>query len=259
MPDTLPVEESSSPQLDAAQRGGSRLISRLLPPAIRFWLQAQLDHIEGLSFRINGKDRQILSGYIPEVGLSAQRAVYQGLHVSQVEIAATEIQINLGQVVRGKPLRLLQPFPVSGQVSLGESDLRNSLMSPLLAQGLGDVLSQLKLAELDLSSGAQSIADLGLDAYLTQIADLELAPNQLTLIWASPSPEHAPLRLQTGLIIEAGRWLHLDQPSVRLGDSAPMALENVTFDLGPEVDIKRLTVIATMIQLEGVVRVIPAD
>ncbi|NJL44881.1 MAG: DUF2993 domain-containing protein [Leptolyngbyaceae cyanobacterium SM2_3_12] len=124
MPDSLSSADEPLSSPDEAHRGGSRLISRLLPPAIRLWLQTQLDHIEGLNFQINGKDRQILSGYVPQVMISAQQAVYRGLHVSQVEVAATEIQVNLGQVVRGKSLRLLQPFPVQGRVSLGAQDLK---------------------------------------------------------------------------------------------------------------------------------------
>ena len=77
------TDDGSRPADEPAERG---LISRLLPPAIRLWLHSQLDQLEGLGFQLEGKDRQILSGHIPQVRLSAQQAVYRGLHVSQVAV-----------------------------------------------------------------------------------------------------------------------------------------------------------------------------
>ena len=121
-PDPAPGQSDAAPAA-----GGRGLVSRILPPAIRLWLHSQLDHLENLDFRIEGRDRQILSGYLPQVSLSASQAVYQGLQVSRAEVRAEEIYLNLGQVIRGKALRLLQPFPVRGLVYLTREDLRASL------------------------------------------------------------------------------------------------------------------------------------
>ena len=117
---------------------------------MRLWIQSQLDHVESLEFTLQGKDRQIVSGYVPEVSLSAAKAVYAGLHLSQVMATATEIRFNLGQMLRGKPLRLLQAFPIEGQVCLYANDLLASLQSRLLAEGLQDVLLRLVKAQPDM-------------------------------------------------------------------------------------------------------------
>lgn len=251
-------ESDHFPEAGAPPARGSRLISRLLPPAIRLWLHSQLDHIEGLEFAIDGSDRQILGGYLPAVTVAARQAVYQGLHVSQAEVSAAAIRMNLPQVLRGKPLRLLQPFPVEGQVTVLADDLRASLRSPLLGEGLKQALTLL-LAQADTPN---------LEAWLGEDAaaevDIALAIDQLTLRWPGAAPTADSLVLTMGLAMKEGRWLCLRQPVVTLlpatGDPPPpLALEEITFDLGPEVDIRELAITPAGIDLVGTVRVIPAD
>ena len=117
---------------------GSRLISRVLPVAIKLWLQTQLDEIGELKFEIQATDRQVLSGYIPGIALSAQQAVYQGVKITDVNVHASNIQINIGQVLRGKPLRLKQSFPIEGQVAFDMHALEASSTDSILAEGLLD-------------------------------------------------------------------------------------------------------------------------
>jgi hypothetical protein len=140
------VEKASS-----TQPLGSRIISRVLPPAIRLWLSTQLEHVENLRFEIQGRDREILSGHIPEIALSAQKAIYQGIHLSQATVTASAIRVNLGQVMRRKPLRLLAPFPISGAVELTEADFNDSLQSPLLGEGLYDFLQLLAQSQPEVT------------------------------------------------------------------------------------------------------------
>jgi hypothetical protein len=265
-PEALDAGWANQPSLAEHPRG-SRLISRLLPPAIRLWLHTQLDHLEGLDFRLEGGDRQILSGYVPQVRLAAQAAVYQGLQVSQVTVAASEIRINLGQVLRGKPLRLLQPFPVAGQICLSKDDLRASLLAPLLAQGLEDVLHRLMQAQPESRSAMEAIPNLATFCQSATVTDLALGDGHLQLTWQSNDPaqpnQNPCLTLHTDLEIRDGRWLCLCQSAFKLQQgeswSAPVALEEVVMDLGPEVNIQRLVVTTSGIEVDGVVRVIPAD
>ena len=117
---------------------GSRLISRVLPVAVKFWLQTQLDEIGELTFEIQATDRQVLSGHIPGIALSAQQAVYQGVQITDVSVQANDIKINIGQVLRGKPLRLKQPFPIEGHVAFDVDALEASSTESILADGLID-------------------------------------------------------------------------------------------------------------------------
>ncbi len=120
----------------ASEKGGSRIIRRLVPPAVRFWLRSQVEQVGSLTIDLTGRDRQILTGYLPGVAVSASQAVYRGIYLSQAQLSAADIRINIGQVIRGKPLRLLKPFPVLGFVVLSAEDLEASLRAPLLMEGL---------------------------------------------------------------------------------------------------------------------------
>ena len=128
-----PRESSELPvdlPADAAEvkRG---LISRVLPSAIALWLKSQVEHVEDLHIRIEGRDRQILTGHVPGVQLSAHKAIYRGIHVSHIQLAATGIRVNLRQILRGKPLTLLDIIPVQGELTVTEADLNASQLSPL--------------------------------------------------------------------------------------------------------------------------------
>jgi len=239
------VSPDSDRPNDVPHQRGSRLVGRLLPPAIRLWLHAQLDHLEDLDFRIEGRDRQILSGYLPQVSLSASQAVYQGLQVSRAEVRAEEIYLNLGQVIRGKALRLLQPFPVRGLVYLNREDLRASLQAPLLAQGLGEVLGQL----------GQTLPPA------SAVRDLTLAEGWLGVTWGGVEASAQQLRLETGLSLREQRWLCLDQPTVTTGQpgqwSTPLVLADLTLDLGPATAIDHFSVTPDHIEIRGMVRVMP--
>jgi hypothetical protein len=90
--------------------------------------------------KIEGSDRQIFSGAIPKVTAAARGAVYRGLHLTEVAIEGAGIRVNLGQVIKGQPLRLLESFPVFGVLRLIQADLNASLKAPLLADALSEFL-----------------------------------------------------------------------------------------------------------------------
>jgi hypothetical protein len=123
----------------------SRIISRVLTPAVGLWLRSQVEHLEDLEIEIVGSDRQILGGYLPYVSLATRKAIYQGLHLPDVAVNSADIRVNLGEILKGKPLRLLEPILISGQVMLTEDDIQLSLTSPLLIAGLQDLLGKLLL------------------------------------------------------------------------------------------------------------------
>jgi type II secretory pathway component PulM len=117
-----------------------RFIGNILSPAIKLWLRSQVQQVSDLEVQIAGTNRQIVTGNIPQVSILARDAVYQGLHVAKIDLVATDIQINLGQVVKGQPLKLLQKVPVTGKLQLQQTDIDASLRSPLLSNALTDLL-----------------------------------------------------------------------------------------------------------------------
>ncbi|MFM7423969.1 MAG: DUF2993 domain-containing protein [Elainella sp.] len=260
-----PLTDSPPDVSDPNAASGSRLISRILSPAIRLWLRVQLEAAATLSFQVGGSDRQILKGYIPTVEVVACQAVYRGLHLSQAQLTANQIRINLGQVVQGKPLRLLEPVPVTGRVCISQTDLTASLAAPLLLQALREVWQLL----LQRTSDARLVPLRSGDAQLHS-AQIVLAAERLVLtsemaaadqIWhlslqttpqlRSPNClELADLELQ---VIPADR---LDQPD-SLTAAPPWVLAPLHLDLGRDVHLEELVIEAAQIVCRGQIVVNP--
>lgn len=239
----------------------SRLISRVLAPAVRLWLRSQVQSVAELQVQIEGGDRQILSGHIPKVTVAAQHAVYQGVHLSQICLSAQSIRINLGQLLRGKPLRLLAVVPVQGEVTLRQSDLTASLQHPELAAGLADLLlSILRSAigglPLDLEPGGPATLEA---------PELLITGDRLTfsaqLITSNGQP--LPLAVRTGLQA-SGRHLQLvdphwlPHPQAKRG-FALKELHGFAVDLGPDIEMQELTLQAGQLFCRGQINVIPVE
>lgn len=130
----------------------SRLVGTLLSPALKLWLRSQADAVESLSIKIKGSDRQILGGHIPGVELTATGAIYQGLHLADLQMTASSIRVNIGQVIRGKPLQLLESIEVAATVNLSNENLQQSVEAPLLANALVDIWQTLAAVAPELQT-----------------------------------------------------------------------------------------------------------
>ena len=231
----------------------SRIISSVLSPACRVWLRSQVSAIGDMSVKISGGDRQILSGYIPKVAISASRAIYQGLHLSQVHLVGENIRINLGQVLKGKPLRLLEPIPVSGELLLEEADLKASLDAPLLATALTDLLGTLLLAAFHMHP-----ADILEDQQINW-QQITIEPECLTLSGTLTDATNytKPFVLRTDLQLASPHELLLVNPCIEIQQKLVQAEEGFKIDLGKEVDIQELTLSQGRLVCRGGITVIP--
>ncbi|MEO1431964.1 MAG: DUF2993 domain-containing protein [Cyanobacteria bacterium J06633_8] len=117
-----------------------KLVTNVLTVAIKFWLRTQVSHIGKLKLDIQAGDRQLLSGCIPSVSIVAENAIYQGVHLSFVDLIAKNISINIGSILKGQHLQLLEKVPVIGELSQLQEDLSASLSSTLLSTALKDIL-----------------------------------------------------------------------------------------------------------------------
>jgi hypothetical protein len=223
----------------ASQAKTSRIISTVLSPAIRLWLRSQVERVDALEFKITGGDRQILTGNIPNISVAASQAVYQGLHLSQIQLEATRIRVNLGQVIKGKSLRLLEPVPVTGQLTLSEADLQASLESQLLATALSEFLGNLlRLPNLDFNWQKITI-DTGL----------------LTL---SGTLQATPIVIIAGLQLASPHELLLNPFQIQR--SSPLESKNLDgfqVDLGSEVNLQEITLAPGKLLCRGCLQVLP--
>ncbi|MBW4691194.1 MAG: DUF2993 domain-containing protein [Lyngbya sp. HA4199-MV5] len=239
----------------------SRLISKVLSPAVRLWVRSQLEHVDDLQLSIEAGDRQILSGSIKQVSVSARNAVYRGLHLSQVSIVGEQICTNFTQVLRGKPFRLTQAFPIVGDVLLYEADVNASLQGPLLAQGVIEFLLTLLQAdgEQDDALTRQTPQEIHLQDPQVALGDGQVTL-AATLLSASGQPTAVVIR--TGLRLSDGNKLHLDRPHwlphAKARQGMPLRdLDGFAFDLGADVSLQTLSLEPGQLRCQGQIMVTP--
>jgi LmeA-like phospholipid-binding len=228
----------------------SRLISKVLSSAVRLWLRSQVESVEELHLRIEGSDRQILTGYIPNVAIAARKAVYQGLHLSQVNLTGETIRINLGQVLKGKPLKFLEVVPIQGSLCLEEADLNASFKAPLLANAIADLV-------LNWWRSTPQMLPLLQEPVTLQNCQAVIEPNQVTLNfdWQSAA---APISMTlcTGFSLVAGNRLRLEQPKI-LTPAPSIQLPDYEVELGTDVEFQELRLEAGKITGQGRINVLP--
>lgn len=90
------------PEQNSDIRGSykNRIVTNVLTKALKLWLRTQVSQIAQLEIEIGASDRQLLSGCIPRVSIFATHPVYKGLHFTQVQLVAENIQINIGSVLK---------------------------------------------------------------------------------------------------------------------------------------------------------------
>lgn len=216
----------------------------MLSPAVRLWLKSQVQQISQLEVQIAGSDRQILTGNIPRVSILASQAVYQGLHVTQIQLEAQEIRINLGQVIKGKPLRLLDKVPASGNLYLTQADLNASLASPLLTDALSDLFA--KLFKGSLASKQVSWQKITIDSNLLRLEGI-LISDRVPM----------PIVFQAGLQLASSHQLQILQPTLEAQTGEIASIDSFTVDLGAEVDIEKLSLDSGQIICSGRINVLP--
>lgn len=276
---TMPIDEPQrEPQSNPAEESAfhhasrqSRLISSVLSPAVRLWLRSQVESVAELKFQLEGGDRQILSGYVPKVSIAAQQSIYQGLHLSQVALTGENIRVNVGQILRGKPLQLLEVVPVFGNLTLHQSDLSASLQAPLLATAISDLMTTLFQPETRHLLPPELAAALGTGAIHLTEPEIQLGNQQLTIggILANANGDRLseksprlPLLLRTGVMLLDGCKLCLDRPELLPTPTATQGtplphLDHFAIDLGSEVEIQELLLEPERLECRGRINVVP--
>lgn len=223
---------------------GRRLIGGVLSKAVQLWLRSQVEAVAQLQVKISAGDRQILQGTIPEVSIQTAGAVYQGLHLSDLELSAAGIHVNLAEVVRGKPLRLLAPVEAIATLQLAIADLNASLQSALLANALSELLTS-KLAIAGLLDGKSTL-------HCDRAAIL---PDTDTLILSGTlhsSGNPTAFQLQTRLQLLSPQELQFINPAIQIfPDSALTPLDNFILYLGTDVAIAELTLTENGLRCQG--------
>jgi hypothetical protein len=205
-----------------------------------------LNQVSHLEVQIEASDRQLLSGYIPGVSISASNAVYQGLRVTQIELEAEKIQLNVAAILKGQPLQLSAIVPVVGKLIITAQDLNNSLSSPLLLTAINDGLIPL-LAEYSLNYPFITWEKITLD-------------NQVLILHGIPisETEGAFFNIHLGLELRNGQELQLTQVQVKT-DQEVLLERNSPYmiNLGTDVDIEKISLLPEQLTCYGRININP--
>lgn len=215
----------------------SKLISKILSPALRLWLRSQVEHAEQLDIQIEGQDRQLLRGHVPQIFLSSQRAIYQGLQLGKVLLKGENIRINMGQIIKGKPLQLLEPIRVSGEVQLTETDLQASLSSEILSNAFTELL----IALLELKGIENPVQHL--QPYQITWNAIALHTNTFVLTGNLTAKDQSPipLKIRAELTLTNPQTLHLKEIDIHgLQELTQDGIKDFQVDLGTDVEIEFL-------------------
>ena len=227
------------------------MIGKLLSTAVKLYLRSQVRQIKNLQVKIVGRDRQIFQGYIPQISLSCAHAEYRGLHLSQVELNGSDIAFNLPEVIKKRPLKLLQPIFVEIQFKIDAADLQASLDSPLLQSGLDDLWQMVLLAQ---TSGFLAEWDCSTISWTR----IEIANDKLNLFATHQGlfGEIKEICLSVGIKLADRRTLCLYSLKIIEGLSLVDELEKeLKIDLGTDVAIDRLSIESEQIICSGKIKV----
>lgn len=226
------------------------MISKILATAVKLYLRSQVTQVEDLQVKIVGKNKQILKGHIPQVLLSCSCAVYQGLHLSQIELDGADIAVNLPEVIKKKPLRLLEPIFVEIQLKLDAADLQASLDSQLLQDGLDDLWQMILTAPTNMSA-------VELDHLVIEWHQIAIANQVLNLVgtYQDISGETQELCLSTRLSLADDHTLCLSSLKIIHESLADGLQDELKIDLGTDVAIAQLVIESEQILCAGKIRV----
>ncbi|MBI1242455.1 LmeA family phospholipid-binding protein [Umezakia ovalisporum] len=223
-----------------------RIITNVLTTALKLWLKSQVSQVSHLEVDIKASDRQILSGCIPWVSIIASDAVYQGLNITRIQLVAENIQVNIGSILKGKQVKLLETVPVFGNLLVEEKDLNSSLLSELLSTALCAVISEI-LPECCSKSNSLSWQKI------------VLAHQQIILkSIVSPASKPQPLEISLNLSLISNHELRLENIQV-IKDELPLLEHKHSYnlDLGSDVDIQELSLLPGKLICQGKINVNP--
>jgi len=224
----------------------TRLISQVLQTALTFWLRSQVSQVSQIDVEIRASDPQILSGRIPWVSIVASQAVYRGLHITQIQLAAENIQVNIGAILKGQPLRLSQIVPVVGEVMIDQKDFNNSLASELLLSALNDLLVKI-------------LPESCPESKPINWQEIILEHSRIILHGRQGSEDEATF-LEIGLCLMLLSCQELQLANVQIWCNKEAILDNnqgLLLDLGSDVDIRELTLIPGQLLCRGRISVNP--
>ncbi len=115
---------------DDAPTQRSRPVLQLLASGLQFWIRQQCEAVESLELQLHGSSLGLLRGRLDGVSLVARRVVFSSLEIERVELRSDAIDVQVGNLLRGRAVQLDHPFNIEGTVVFSAGGLGRSLCTP---------------------------------------------------------------------------------------------------------------------------------
>ena len=115
---------------DDAPTQRSSPVLQLLASGLQFWIRQQCQAVESLELQLHGSSLGLLRGRLDGVSLVARGVVFSSLEIERVELRSDAIEVQVGNLLRGKAVQLEHPFNIEGTVAFSAGGLGRSLCTP---------------------------------------------------------------------------------------------------------------------------------
>jgi hypothetical protein len=199
-------------------------VMQLVASGLQLWVRQQCDAIESLEIQLEGSALGLLRGKLAGVRLMARRVSYQHLELELVQLTSSPIEVNIGKLLKGQPLKLQHPFTIQGQVGFTAEGLTQSISKPQW-RGLADHLGEMLLG-------------------ISPVVELRISQDKL-IFAAKAAGEVALVELET----------HLDANDGAVVINASSGGLQVDLPMDPGITIERANLEGGMVQLYGTAKV----
>ncbi|MEY3963355.1 MAG: hypothetical protein RLZZ106_610 [Cyanobacteriota bacterium] len=115
---------------DDAPTQRSSAVLQLLASGLQFWIRQQCQAVESLELQLHGSSLGLLRGRLDGVSLVARGVVFSSLEIERVELRSDAIEVQVGNLLRGRAVQLDHPFAIEGTVAFSAGGLGRSLCTP---------------------------------------------------------------------------------------------------------------------------------
>ncbi len=224
----------------------------LLTPLLKTWVMQQVTKADNLDIKLQATDQELLGGLIPQINVTADNVVYQGIQAHSVNLVGRMVQLDLSQALRGGGVKLKSPVQADLAITMTESDLNYYLTSPQFQKQLANL-------RLSVPSFAGPASSIPLALNQPQLSFLEQGRVQVAATLMPEQGPALPVQITTGLDLLNSNTLKLNNPELKSsGQLLPTELlQNLKINLGQDTQVKSLDIRKGLMQLSGIFTIRP--
>jgi LmeA-like phospholipid-binding len=228
-------------------------VGALITPLLKTWVKQQVSQADNLDIKLQGTDQQLLSGLIPQIDITAENVIYQGIQARSVNLVGRSVNLDLSQAFKGGSVKLKSPVQADLAITMAEPDLNRYLTSPQFQKQFANQ----RIPMPSVGGAAPTTVPFVLNQ--PQISLLDQGRVQVA---ANLKPEQGsaiPIQITTGIDILNVNTLKLNNPELKSsGQLLPTELlQSLKIDLGQDTQVKALDIRKGLMQMKGIFTIRP--